>query len=107
MQVSVEDKIRNHRLTDISYDMISDVYKRQVLPVPRRASSLAIEHNLDLIKCADHIIDLGPEGGSAGGEIVAEGTPEFCDTAEVRTGESASKNQTLIPLTLKNGSAHG
>jgi excinuclease ABC subunit A len=35
-----------------------------------------IEHNLDLIKCADHIIDLGPEGGSAGGLIVAAGTPE-------------------------------
>ena len=37
---------------------------------------VAIEHNLDLIKCADHIIDLGPEGGDGGGTIVAEGTPE-------------------------------
>jgi excinuclease ABC subunit A len=35
-----------------------------------------IEHNLELIKCADYIIDLGPEGGDKGGEIVAEGTPE-------------------------------
>ena len=35
-----------------------------------------IEHNLDVIKCADWIIDLGPEGGSKGGEIIAEGTPE-------------------------------
>lgn len=35
-----------------------------------------IEHNLDVIKCADHIIDLGPDGGEAGGTIVAEGTPE-------------------------------
>jgi excinuclease ABC subunit A len=35
-----------------------------------------IEHNLDVIKCADHVIDLGPEGGFRGGEIVAVGTPE-------------------------------
>ncbi len=37
---------------------------------------LVIEHNLDVIKVADHVIDLGPEGGRLGGEIVAEGTPE-------------------------------
>lgn len=37
---------------------------------------LVIEHNLDVIKCADHIIDLGPEGGDEGGQIMAEGTPE-------------------------------
>jgi excinuclease ABC subunit A len=37
---------------------------------------IVIEHNLEVIKTADHIIDLGPEGGDAGGEIIAEGTPE-------------------------------
>ncbi len=37
---------------------------------------IIIEHNLDVIKCADHIIDIGPEGGFAGGQIVGEGTPE-------------------------------
>jgi excinuclease ABC subunit A len=43
---------------------------------------LVIEHNLDCIKTADHIIDLGPEGGSGGGEIIAEGSPE--EVAEVK-----------------------
>ena len=37
---------------------------------------LVIEHNLDVIKCADYLIDLGPEGGDKGGAIVACGTPE-------------------------------
>ena len=37
---------------------------------------IVIEHNLDMIKVADYIIDLGPEGGDLGGEIIAKGTPE-------------------------------
>ena len=44
--------------------------------IARGHTILIIEHNLDIIKCADHIIDLGPEGGDAGGNIVTEGTPE-------------------------------
>ena len=39
-------------------------------------SLLVIEHNLEMIKCADYIIDLGPEGGNEGGEVIAKGTPE-------------------------------
>ena len=45
-------------------------------------TALMIEHNLDVILQADHIIDLGPEGGSRGGTVIAEGTPE--EVAEVK-----------------------
>ena len=49
---------------------------------------LVIEHNLDVIKQADWVIDLGPEGGDAGGEIIAEGTPEeVAETEGSSTGE--------------------
>ncbi len=49
---------------------------------------IVIEHNLDLIKTCDHIIDLGPEGGDAGGEIVAVGTPEqICKNERSYTGK--------------------
>ena len=41
-----------------------------------------IEHNLDVIKCADHIIDIGPEGGKGGGQVVCEGTPEVIAACE-------------------------
>jgi excinuclease ABC subunit A len=44
--------------------------------VDKGNSVLIIEHNLDVIKVADHIIDLGPEGGNGGGVIIAEGSPE-------------------------------
>ncbi|HRW83156.1 MAG TPA: hypothetical protein P5049_06845, partial [Methanothrix sp.] len=49
---------------------------------------VVIEHNLDVIKSADYIIDMGPEGGDAGGMIVAEGTPEEVAAApESATGK--------------------
>ena len=55
-------------------------------------SIVVIEHNLDLIKTADYIIDLGPEGGEAGGTIVGEGTPEkICQIDESYTGKFLKK----------------
>jgi len=53
---------------------------------------LVIEHNLDVIKTADHIIDLGPEGGDRGGYVVASGTPE-----EVAAAENSYTGQYLKP----------
>jgi excinuclease ABC subunit A len=48
---------------------------------------VVIEHNLDVIKTADWVVDLGPEGGSGGGLIIAEGTPEqVAETAGSHTG---------------------
>ncbi len=60
--------------------------------VERGNTVVVIEHNLDVIKCADHVIDLGPEGGDAGGEIVAEGTPEaVARVARSHTGQALAR----------------
>ena len=57
---------------------------------------LVIEHNLDVIKSADWIIDLGPEGGEAGGEVTAAGTPE-----EIAALEDNATGRYLRPVLLK------
>jgi excinuclease ABC subunit A len=59
---------------------------------------IVIEHNLEVIKTADWIIDLGPEGGDGGGHIVAAGTPE--DVAEV---EDSHTGRYLRPMLVKAG----
>jgi excinuclease ABC subunit A len=56
--------------------------------VERGNTVVVIEHNLDVIKCADYIVDLGPEGGDFGGEVVATGTPEkVAEVEESYTGQ--------------------
>ena len=60
--------------------------------VDNKDTVIVIEHNLDLIKTADHIIDLGPEGGEGGGTIVATGTPEeIANVKESYTGQYLKK----------------
>ncbi len=54
-------------------NLLMDSFNRLI---SRGHTVIIIEHNIDVIKCADHIIDLGPEGGAAGGSLVACGTPE-------------------------------
>ena len=55
-------------------------------------SVIVMEHNLDVIKIADYIIDLGPEGGSGGGTVIAKGTPEeVAETEGSYTGQYLKK----------------
>ena len=61
---------------------------------------VVIEHNLDVIKTADWIVDLGPEGGNGGGHVVAEGTPE-----DVAGNRKSYTGQYLAPLLKKNRAA--
>jgi excinuclease ABC subunit A len=69
--------------------VLLDVLQRLVA---RGNTVLVIEHNMDVIKVADHLIDLGPEGGFRGGRIIAEGTPEeVCKSTESYTAEFLKK----------------
>ncbi len=62
---------------------------------------LVIEHNLDVIKTADWVIDLGPEGGAGGGELLAEGTPE-----EVAKCKASHTGRALRELLAPKRAAH-
>ncbi|MBQ4105630.1 MAG: excinuclease ABC subunit UvrA [Clostridia bacterium] len=70
-----------HRLIDVLQQLVD-----------KGNSVVVIEHNLDLIKTADHVIDLGPEGGDGGGMVIAQGTPEkIAECAESYTGAFLKK----------------
>ncbi len=68
-------------------------------------SVLVIEHNLDVIKTADWIIDLGPEGGAAGGEIIATGTPE--DVAQIAASYTGQFVKPLLERARRKAKANG
>ena len=62
--------------TGLHFHDIKKLLKSFQALISKGHSVIVIEHNIDLIKCADYIIDLGPEGGKHGGQLVASGTPE-------------------------------
>ncbi|OBX24003.1 MULTISPECIES: excinuclease ABC subunit UvrA [Bizionia] len=62
--------------TGLHFHDIQKLLKSFYALIEKGHSIIVIEHNLELIKCADYIIDLGPEGGERGGQLIAEGTPE-------------------------------
>ncbi|NOQ38318.1 ATP-binding cassette domain-containing protein, partial [archaeon] len=69
--------------TGLHFDDIKKLLSVLNRLVEQKNTVIVIEHNLDVIKTADHIIDLGPEGGGMGGKIIAEGTPE--EVAKIKT----------------------
>ena len=62
--------------TGLHFDDISKLLNCFNLLIERNNSVVIIEHNLDIIKCADYLIDLGPDAGEKGGEVIAIGTPD-------------------------------
>lgn len=78
--------------TGLHFDDINKLLRAFNALIENGGSVLVIEHNIDVIKTADHVIDLGPEGGVGGGEVVAKGTPE-----EVAKVEASHTGRYLRP----------
>jgi excinuclease ABC subunit A len=79
--------------TGLHFDDINKLLDAFQRLIDNGGSILIIEHNLDVIRSADWIIDLGPEGGAAGGRVIAQGTPEaVAKVAESYTGQFLKKN---------------
>jgi excinuclease ABC subunit A len=81
--------------TGLHFDDINKLLSAFRALIDNGGSLLVIEHNLDVIKTADHVIDLGPEGGVGGGEVIASGTPE--DVAAVEASHTGQFLRTVLP----------
>jgi excinuclease ABC subunit A len=80
--------------TGLHFHDISKLLKSFEALIENGHSVIVIEHNIDLIKCADHVIDLGPGGGINGGQLIAEGTPE--EVAKVKTSFTGQYLKTKV-----------
>jgi excinuclease ABC subunit A len=87
--------------TGLHFDDVKKLLKVLHALVERGNTVVVIEHNLDVVKTADHVIDLGPEGGARGGDLIAAGTPE-----EVATAASSVTGRFLAPrLSRRDGAS--
>lgn len=76
----------------LHYDDVAKLLEVLNKLVDKGNTVVLIEHNMDIIKCSDYLIDIGPEGGSGGGRIVAKGTPEeVANTPKSHTGKYLKK----------------
>ena len=89
--------------TGLSFDDCSKLLNVLHSLVDNGNSVIVIEHNLDIIKNADWIIELGPEAGDKGGYIICEGTPEYIASTNTATGEYLSNVSNLVPNKKSKG----
>jgi excinuclease ABC subunit A len=75
--------------TGLHFDDVNKLLSILQALVDQGNTVIVIEHNLDIIKVADHIIDIGPEGGVGGGQIIAAGTPEEVVKTALKTSHTA------------------
>ena len=87
--------------TGLHFDDVSKLLAAFRRLIDAGGSLLVIEHNLDVIKTADWVIDLGPEGGDGGGEIVAVGTPEM-----IAKNKTSHTGRWLARILSKNSNSH-
>jgi excinuclease ABC subunit A len=91
--------------TGLHFDDVAKLLRAFRRLIDAGHSLLVIEHNLDVVRAADWIIDLGPEGGEAGGHVVCVGTPsEIMRVSASHTGQALADAENPLPFGLANGS---